>query len=28
LKAAVATVYQRHTDGQFGAWEGVDGSGN
>lgn len=28
LKAAVATVYQRHTDGEFGAWEGCDASGN
>ncbi len=27
-KSAVATVYQRHTDGSFGKWEGVDGSGN
>ena len=25
-KTAVATGYQRHTDGVFGAWQGVDGS--
>lgn len=28
LKAAVATVYQRHTLGEFGSFEGTDGSGN
>lgn len=28
LKAAVATHYQRHTNGTFGDWEGIDGSGN
>lgn len=28
IRGAVATVYQRHTDGTFGDWEGIDGSGN